>query len=203
MWDLLFTGHAVWFSIPALLGTGLFLLKFVLMLAGGDGHGGLDSHDAFDAHDALEAHDAEGMDHADHGDVDLKLLSVQGVLAFLMGFGWTGLLVLSSTPSQLIVALAAAMVVGTACMYGMAKAMSAMMKLQTSGNVDAKSAVGTVGTVYVGIPGASKGSGQVTVVIDQKQRTYNAVTAGDDLGRNARVRVIGIQGQNTLMVEPV
>jgi membrane protein implicated in regulation of membrane protease activity len=188
MWDLLFTGQAAWFSIPALVGTGLFLLKLVLMLAGGDHDGGLDGHDA-------------GHGGLDHGDADVQYLSVQGVLAFLMGFGWAGLLVLSSTSSQLIVALAAALVVGSLSMYGMARAMGAMMKLQASGNVEAKSAVGATGTVYVGIPGENRGMGQVTVVIDQKQRTYNAVTAGGELPRDASVRVVGIQGQNTLMVE--
>jgi membrane protein implicated in regulation of membrane protease activity len=193
MWDLLFTGQAVWFSVPALVGTGLFLLKFVLMLAGGDHHGGFDAHDA----DGLD-HGADGHD----GDADLKLLSVQGVLAFLMGFGWTGLLVLSSTRAQLIVALAVALAVGTAAMYAMARAMAAMMKLQASGNVDVKAAVGTMGTVYVGIPGDGRGMGQVTLVIGDKQRTYNAVSSGGELVRNAKVRVVGIQGQNTLSVEP-
>lgn len=199
MWSLLFTGHAAWFSIPALLGTGLFLLKFVLMLAGGDGHDAMDAHDALDAHDGFDGH---GGGSVDHGDADLKLLSVQGVLAFLMGFGWVGLLVVSSTRTQLVVALAAAVAAGSVCMYAMARVMSAMKRLQSSGNVSAKSAVGGFGTVYVGVPAGGEGTGQVTVVIDQKQRTYNAVTAGDKIARDARVRVIGVQGQNTLMVEP-
>lgn len=199
MWDLLFTGHAVWFSIPALVGTGLFLLKFVLMLAGGDAHDAADAHDALDVHDGFDAHDAA---NSAHDAADLKLISVQGVLAFLMGFGWTGLLVVSSTRTQLVIALAAAAAAGSVCMYLMARVMAAMRNLQASGNVTAKQAVGTIGTVYVGVPGDGKGSGQVTVVIDQKQRTYNAVTAGDGLSRDTRVRVIGVQGQNTLMVEP-
>jgi len=183
MWDLLFTGNAMWFSVPALFGTGLFALRLVLMLAGG--HHGLDGHDAGDAHDG-----------------DPQLLSIQGVLAFLMGFGWTGLVVLSSTPAQLIVALAAALVVGTISMYVMARLMTALMKLQTSGNVDTRSAVGAPATVYVTIPGQGKGMGQVTIILDQKQRTFDAVSTGDELARNARVRVIEVRGQSTLVVAP-
>lgn len=195
MWDVFFSGAAVWFTVPALVGTGLFLLKMILMFAGGDHHAAADGHDL-----------GGGLDHpadaGDAADADLHLLTVQGVLAFLVGFGWTGLLVLSLSGRQVIIAAAAGVVAGSAAMYLMARLMAALMKLQASGNIDASSAVGVEGTVYVTIPEGGKGMGQVTLVIDQKQRTYNAVSSGPALARNARVRVLGVQGQNTLAVEP-
>ena len=80
MLDALFSSPAIWFTVPALFGTGLFALKLLLMIVGssldtdlGDGHA-----------------DFHGDHHSD-ADAGVRLLSVQGVLAFLMGFGWAGL----------------------------------------------------------------------------------------------------------------
>jgi membrane protein implicated in regulation of membrane protease activity len=192
MWDLLLSAPAVYFSIPALAGTALFALRLVLMMLGGhhEGVGHADSPDH--APDSIDGHDG-----------DLHLLSVQGILAFFMGFGWTGLLVLSLNGPQLVVATAAALVVGTVAMYLMARLMSALMKLQSSGNIDPRAAIGTEGTVYVTIPETGHGTGQVTLVINQKQRTYSAVSTAGELARNAKVRVIDVQGPNTLAVSPV
>lgn len=187
MWDVFFSGAAIWFTVPALVGTGLFLVRLILMLAGGD-HG----HDI----------GVDGHDFSNGNDADLHILSVQGVLAFLMGFGWVGLLVLSSTSAELILAGAAGLVAGGAAMYGLAKALAGLKRLQSSGTVDAHAAIGSEATVYVTIPEAGKGTGQVILVVGQKQRTYNAVSSGPALTRNARVRVLAVQGQNTLAVEP-
>lgn len=189
MWDQLFSGTTAWFGVPAVVGTVLFAVKLALMFTGGDHHGSADGHDA-------------GADAGGH-DADLKLLSIQGVLGFLMGFGWTGLLVLTSTKAELIVALAAALAAGVAVMYGLAKAMRAMMRLQISGNVSPQAAVGAEGVVYVTVPAGGRAGGQVTVVIDQKQRTYAAVSGtGRELARNTRVRVVAVEGRGTLRVEP-
>lgn len=187
MWDVFFSGAAVWFTIPALVGTGLFIVKLALMLSGGEhGHDG-----SADGHDLGGGHDA-----------DLHVLTVQGVLAFLMAFGWVGLLVLSSTSDQLILAAAAGLAAGGFAMYMMAKAMAGLKRLQSSGTVHVQAAIGSEATVYVTIPEAGKGAGQVVLIIDQKQRTYNAVSSGPALARNAKVRVLAVQGQNTLAVEP-
>ena len=78
MFDSFFDGEALWFSIPALLGTGVFLIRILMMLVGCDGGDGID----LDAGDAdLNGGDSSGA---------FEILSVQGVSAFLMGFGWVG-----------------------------------------------------------------------------------------------------------------
>jgi membrane protein implicated in regulation of membrane protease activity len=191
MWDALFQGNAVWFSVPALAGTGLFLLKLALMLMGHHGGDG-----SFDVHDGDVGHAHDGSDSA------FKLLTVQGILGFMMGFGWAGLGVLGGTDWKLPVVFAVAIAAGVATMYLMGMVMASMMQLQVSGNINISSAVGVEGTVYTSIPAANAGNGQVTIVVDERQRTYNAVTAGEELPRNARVRVVGVTGQNTLSVIP-
>lgn len=192
MWDNLFQGNAAWFSIPALVGTGLFLLKLVLMMVG---HHVADGD--FDIHDADIGHAHDGSEAA------FKLLTVQGVLGFAMGFGWTGLGLLGGTKWGVPMIFGVASLAGVATTYIMGAVMASMMQLQSSGNININTTVGAEGTVYTSIPAANAGSGQVTIVVDQRQRTYNAVTPGDELTRNARVKVVGITGQNTLSVLPV
>jgi len=78
--DLMFTNHAAWFGVPAVVGSVFFVLRTALMMIGGDlGHGDFDA-------------DAGGADlhHGDPGDA-FKLLSIQSIAAFCMGFGWGGL----------------------------------------------------------------------------------------------------------------
>jgi hypothetical protein len=191
MLDMLFTGQAVWFAAPALLGTALFVVKLVLMSLGA-GHLGTDLH-----HDGLsDAHSHDGTDDA------FKVLSIQGVLAFLMGFGWAGLAALHGTDWSTPLVLAAAAAAGTAMMYLMATLMHSLLKLQASGNIDIRRAVGAEGEVYVTVPGKAGGSGQVSLVVDGRQRIYNAVTSGDALPSRSRAIVVGVNGDNTVSVEP-
>ena len=85
MFDTLFQQPALWFSIPALAGTAIFLLRLALMLIGGDSSDGgvdLDADADFDLGD--------GGDHLDPGH-SFEILSVQAIAAFAMGFGWAGL----------------------------------------------------------------------------------------------------------------
>lgn len=188
MWEAMFSSPAVWFTIPALIGTGLFALKLFLMLIGSD----LDT----------DVGDLSAVDHGGAADVGFKLLSIQSVLAFLMGFGWAGLAAVTATEWKMPLVSAAAVAGGLGMTYFMGVLMASVFKLQASGNVDIRSTIGAEGTVYVTIPGENKGPGQVTLVVSERQRVYSAVSMGGELARNTRVRVVGIHGQNTLEVVP-
>jgi hypothetical protein len=82
MMELLFGGGAALFGVTAVLGTRFFLGRVVPMLSGGLGdalHGGID----------VDAGHAAGAvtDHTDSSSA-FKVLSLQAIAAFLMGFGW-------------------------------------------------------------------------------------------------------------------
>lgn len=87
-------------------------------------------------------------------------------------------------------------------MWAMAIMLRGMLELQSSGNINAGSTVGLEGSVYVNVPPSGKGSGQITLVVDGRQRTYNAVCR-DELTCSTRIRVLGVNGDNTLTVEKV
>jgi len=193
MLDVFFKDNAVWFGTPALLGSVLFLVRLIIMALGG--HHGLDFHTDV-------AGDVHGGDihHADSTG-DFKLFTFQGIVGFIMGFGWAGLAAFHFAPNWSMpgdVAVAAGG--GLLAMWLMAAMMRALMQLQASGTIDTSAAVGLQGTVYVGVPGDGKGGGQVQLVVEGRQRIYNAVSQGEDLPTGARVTVLAFNNDNTLTV---
>lgn len=192
MWDALLTSPAIWFTVPALIGTGLFIFKLIILAVGG-----MDA-DIDVGHDpSVEIHAHDGSDAA------FKLLSVQGVLAFAMGFGWGGLALLQNTTWSIVWIAPASACLGMGMMYLMAAIMRALFGLQASGTIDIRGAVGAQGTVYVAIPASGVGRGQITLVINQKQRILNAVTTGGDLPSKTSVRVVAVNDDNTVTVTSI
>src|SRR5690349_11760179 len=79
MHDTFFDHQALWFTAPALVGTAFYLLRLALMTFGlHHGDVGLNVDHGGDVH------------HGDTNDA-FKILSIQGIAAFLMGFGWGGI----------------------------------------------------------------------------------------------------------------
>lgn len=189
MFHVFFGDNAPWFTGPALLGTAFLLLRFLLLSMGG----GADVDDGQDV----------GLDHHAHGTDGLKLFSVQTVIAFGMGFGWAGLIGYRGLEWGIPASIGIGAVGGFFMMWLMAFLLRAAMELQSSGNVNVQSAIGLEGTVYVTVPASGKGTGQITMVIGDQQRTYNAVSADEELPRNARVRVLSVNGDNSVTVVKV
>jgi len=189
----LLSNKAVFFTLAAVLGTALFLLRIAMMLLGG---GDVDFHHDVSTDNFADAH------HGDPSD-SFKLISIQSVAAFLMGFGWAALGSLLGQGWNPLVSALVGVVGGVAIVWLLGLSLKAVYDLQTSGNVDTEQAVGCEGTVYVGIPAQGEGRGQVLVVVDDRQRTYDAISIGPPILSQARVRVIAVSDSNTLAVAPV
>jgi hypothetical protein len=187
MFQSMFAQEALFFTVPALLGTAVFLVQLVLMTVGGDLHHG-NAADAAVAGDSGDSTDA------------FKLLSVQSIAAFLMGFGWGGLggRVGFDWPMPSSLMLGAGL--GVVFVWVLGLLMKTMYGLESSGNVHAGDAVGREGSVYASVPAAKSGRGQVRVVIGQRERIYNAVSDGEALPSGTRVRVTSVNDDQTLCV---
>jgi hypothetical protein len=79
-----------------------------------------------------------------------------------------------------------------------------LYRMQDQGNLNYKNAIGEVGTVYVTIPAAEGGAGQVEVMFQSRVKTVSAYTkAASALSPGKKVKVIDLIGQSTLLVEPL
>ncbi len=189
MMDLFFGSHAGWFSAPAIIGTAFFLLR---LFAAGDGV-------EHDLHDTAAA--GAGDHHADSSQ-GFKALSLQSVLAFMMGFGWGGLGGLRGAGWGYLVSAGFGIFCGVAMVWLLGLLLKALHDLQSSGNIAIVSAHGAVGDVYVTVPESGRGTGEVRITIENRQRLYRAVSDGDPIPTGSRVRVVAVNTDNTLTVAP-
>jgi hypothetical protein len=194
--EILFGGNAALFGVTAVIGTLFFLGRTALMLLGGD----------------TDLHHDVGFDagHAGGGEVGhtdssaaFKVLSIQMIAAFLMGFGWGGLTAVRGWGLPFVVGLGAGAVTGTAMAWMLGKLLLWISRMQSSGSLSMESALFEEGVVYVTIPAARAGRGVVRVVVSDRMQYYPAVTDGAALDTPAAVRVIAVNDDHTLTVERV
>jgi hypothetical protein len=148
-------------------------------------------------------HDADFSGHGDH-DTGIGVLTVRTVTAFFVGFGWTGAIMLNRGYSM-TAAIAAGTATGVVFLLATAFLIRNLLRLQSGGgNVDYNNAIGTVGTVYVTIPAAEAGGGQLELTIQGRLMMAEAYTkAARNLLPNSKARVVGLIGRSTLLVEPL
>jgi hypothetical protein len=182
----------VWFTVPALIGTAFFIIRTILMLI--LGHGAGDFH--------VEDGTAFDLDHGDSGSA-FKILSIQAIGAFLMGFGWGGLGAYRGWGLPVAASVPVGLVVGSAMVWVLGRLLRWIAGLQSSGTVAISAALYEEGVVYTAIPASGSGRGVVRVVVDDRLRYYNAITGGDAIESQARVRVTEINADNTVTVTRV
>ena len=182
------TGIDILFAVMALIGTVLFLIYFILILVGGVADGVLEVA-GFDADFDMGA---EGIFH---------MLTIQGILSFIMMFGISGLAVTQSDGGDLL-AIAVAVVSGIFSMWIIGKVFQVMKSLEVDGTVKHSLAVGAQGKVYMTIEAGQ--TGQVQVEFQNAMRTCDAVLEAEkwSLDTGKFVEVVKVIGE-TLVVKPL
>lgn len=183
--------------ILALAGTTVFVLKLAMMFLGFG-----QDHDLGDAGDVGGiGHDFDGDGQVGHGAESTMMftfLSLQSLATFFMGCGWMGLVALKTWNLDDIAAALCAAGFGVFCVVLLGKLLQQAMKLESSGNVDIRSAVGSVGTVYSRI--AEGRVGKVQIEVQGRLRTLDARTSGAQLDTGATVKVDEVDGAGVLVV---
>jgi hypothetical protein len=178
-----------------ILATVILVIQLIMTLLGVDGDGMVDA-------DAIDAAGADPDVFSGH-DSGLQILSTRTVVAFLAGFGWTGVIVLQAgkgMTSAVLIALG----VGILLMLAVFWLMRGLYSMRQSGTIDYRNAIGAVGTVYVRIPAAGSGAGQIQVLVQGRLATVGATNrAPEPLASGTKVRVVGLAGPNLLEVEGV
>ena len=138
-----------------------------------------------------------------HLGTGMNLLTFRNFINFLIGFGWTAILLKDSVPA-IAPRLLIAIVVGVVLVFIVMLLFKWLTDMQQSGNINVfKSAVDCEGTVYLTIPGERAGEGKVQITINNAVREYAAVTDGPTLKTGQRIRVVEVVSANTLLVEEI
>ncbi len=200
MFDGLLSSNALLFTVPALIGTLVFVLKLGLMLIGGDGgDGDVDIDVDVDADLDIGADASEALESGD-STAAFTYISIQGVAALIMGFGWGGLIGMFTLEWSVLPSVAAGLGFGFFLMWLLSMLFRAIFSLQGSGNIHIRDTLGCEGSVYVNVPGAGQGMGRVRLIISERARIYRASTEGETLPTNTRVKVAKANRDNTVTV---
>lgn len=185
-WTNLETPLQVFYGI-GVVALGLTILQTLLALLGM----GIDGFfDLF--HIDVGAPDASG----------LGLFSSHTISAFFLGFGWGGVLGLEGG-LNVVAATLIGTASGLALMFAMFFMLRALLRLQSSGNLEYGSAIGSEATVYVTIPGDNHdGGGQIQVTIQGRLVTASARKRGTGaIAPGEKVRITGLDGPTSFYVE--
>ncbi len=174
----------------AIVGATLVGIQLVLQLLGF----GAD-HDIDTGHGDL--HGEAGTEG--HGNLFFGVLSLKALSAFAGVFGLVGLITIDRGLGAIGRGGAAAGA-GLASMVLVAWVMRGLSRLQASGTIDVRNAVGGTGTVYLRVPARGAGRGKVTVEIQGRSMEFPAVTDGDTLETGTQVTVEAVEGDELLRV---
>lgn len=182
------------YFVMATVGTGLFVIKMILLLFAGDDASGIDSSDTGDLSDATG--------HTDGGEA-FTLISIQSILAFFMGTGWIGLAARQEWMWDKWKSLGAAAVFGFVMMFFSSWLTMKIRGLNSGGaKFDIKEAVGKTGRSYTKIPAKGDGMGQVEITVGEKQQILQAMNATDEaIDAFHSVKVTQVDDSGNLIVE--
>ncbi len=160
---------------------------------------GLSMFHGFDFHGDLNVEINHDVDGADHSDTDQgnALGYFKGTLVFIAFGAWMARAMLLkdfSWPVALLVGGAS----GYAGIFLLGKVLSFLLKQTSEGNWKHENAIGQMGEVYLRIP--ENGVGQIQVTINGGLRTVDAIAHEGTIESGKKVAVLGVDGQNRLLV---
>lgn len=137
------------------------------------------------------------------GDVDfdadgLNLVSVKTIVCFLLGFGWTGVMLYPEMDDKKIVALIA-VAVGVVFMMLIALLLKQVLKLSKDNTFTTEHVVDAVAEVYLRIPGG-KEHGKITVSHEGSTHELLAF-ADEEIATGQKVKVVRAIDEGSVFVE--
>jgi membrane protein implicated in regulation of membrane protease activity len=152
------------FLICACIGGLLFIVRGVLQLFGGD----------TDVDADVDFGDMDVSDIGGDSDASFHILSLHGLTVFFLMFGLAGLTCSTTFEMSEPFAILGAFIVGILSFWIISKVMLLMTRMQSSGNVSLRNAIGQKGTVYLTIP--KNGTGKVQIVVQKRLKVLDTVS---------------------------
>lgn len=183
-WDSMdFFMKSVW--CITLFASLVFIIQTILTFAGMDSDGGMDV-------------EADGFLHGKS--MPFQLFTFRNFINFFLGLGWS-LITFENTFDSPVAWVLVSTLIGLLLVAAVMMIFRFMSKMEQSGTIDIKNAVGCKGNVYLKIPAGKEGEGKIQISIQGAIREYNAMTTGEELKTGSPVRVTEVINGNTLMVE--
>ena len=184
------------FALIAIPSTLVLVVQTILLLCGIGG-------DDIDADGVDITGNGVGDTPGDGGADGLALFSLRGIMAMAAVGGWSGLVMYEAGINIAVTVLLAA-AFGFMALVGIAYLMKLAAKLQQDGTLDLGYAIGKVGTVYIPIPAEMKGSGKISLTMQERFIEVDAMTTcGRKLTTGESVRVTATNENGMVVVEPV
>lgn len=170
----------------------VFIIQSILTFVGADA----DSDFDMDVDTSLDGSDLSNIDGG------ANLYTFRNLVNFILGFGWSAILLQDSIPSAAL-RIVVSVVIGMALVVAVMYLFKWLAGMQQSGNINLqKSAAGCEGKVYLTVPAARSGEGKVQITINGAVREYDAVTESEEpLKTGTGIRVVDAIDANTLLVE--
>ena len=189
MYETLFTNGASWFSGIAIVATFFFMITVLLLFMGGGESvdGGADMGGEFDG----------------SSDSAFKVLSLQSVVAFAMGWGWGSIGAYRGFEWSWNASAGFGILTGAAMIWLLWLGFKAMHDLTGSGNIAIEETLGAEGQVTIDIPAEGKTTGRIRLVVGDRQRQYRATTKGEAIPSRARIRVVATHPDGVVEVDRI
>ncbi len=146
------------------------------------------------------------MDGSDLSNIDggSNLYTLRNFVNFILGFGWSAILLQDSITSVALLIVVSALI-GIALVAAVMYLFKWLAGMQQSGNINLqRAAAGCEGKVYLTIPAARAGIGKVQITINGAVREYDAMTENEEaLKTGTPIRVVDTLDANTLLVEEI
>ena len=172
----------------------VFIIQSVLTFLGADADADFD----VDVDTSMDGSDLSNIDGGSN------LYTLRNFVNFILGFGWSAILLQDSISSVALLIVVSA-IIGVALVAAVMYLFKWLAGMQQSGNINLqKAAAGCEGKVYLTIPGARSGTGKVQITINGAVREYDAMTESEEpLKTGVPIRVVDCLDANTLLVEEI
>ena len=172
----------------------VFIIQSVLTFIGADADADFD----VDVDTSMDGSDLSNIDGGSN------LYTLRNFVNFILGFGWSAILLQDSISSVALLILVSALI-GVALVAAVMYLFKWLAGMQQSGNINLqKAAAGCEGKVYLTIPEGRSGTGKVQITINGAVREYDAMTESEEpLKTGVPIRVVDCLDANTLLVEEI
>jgi len=143
--------------------------------------------------------DFESDSVGDHA--PFQLFSLRNLINFLLGFSWTGISFYTTIDNKAVL-IALSILVGLLFVYLFFLIIRQVQKLAEDNSFQFINTVGKTAEVYLTIPEKKSGKGKVIVSVKGAVHELDAMTELNTISSGSVVKVVRIENNNILIVEP-